>query len=52
MLAVFASQAKLGERTQELDAAKARTTLMEEHIETCQDKEDIVKANVTVGTDA
>jgi hypothetical protein len=30
------SQAKLGERTQELDAAKARTALMEEHIETCQ----------------
>lgn len=43
----LASQAKLAERTNELDAAKERTTLMEEHIESITDREDIVKANVT-----
>ena len=40
-------QAKLVERTNELDAAKERNKLMEEHIESITDREDIVKANVT-----
>mmetsp|Transcript_10173 Transcript_10173/g.25008 ORF Transcript_10173/g.25008 Transcript_10173/m.25008 type:complete len:196 (+) Transcript_10173:400-987(+) len=38
--------AKLVEKTNELDSAKDRSTLMEEHIESLTGKEDIVKANV------
>lgn len=41
------SQAKLVEKTNELDAAKERNKLMEEHVESITDREDIVKANVT-----
>lgn len=40
-------QAKLVEKTNELDAAKERNKLMQEHIESITDREDIVKANVT-----